>query len=285
MSTIECQGHREIVPGIHFIQECIGIPPAEDPDLPTLTDWYEPGRKIHLPQLAYLLECEETLLFDTLTPASRERVVGEVESILGSRSLDYLVVSHPEANHAGNAGTILDAYPSATLVAPARSTHHDLFHIGEDSMLVEDGDTIDLGGRRVEFLDPVLYDHAMTTYMRETTTNTLFTVDFLGYEHMASECLSFAEELETDVTEHRLKRFNSFAFTWLRYVDTDQTDAAIEDMIESIDPDMIAPAHGQVIREDPDEYLRRMQAAIQDFADMDSDRYHEHGHKMRITVQ
>lgn len=285
MSTIECHGHREVVPGIHFIQECIGIPPAEDPTLPTLIDWYEAGREIHLPQLAYLVEGDQTLLFDTLTPASRETVVGEVESILEDRSLDYLVVSHPEANHAGNVGTILEAYPSATLVAPGRSTHHDLFHLGHDSMLVDDGDSIDLGGPSVEFLDPIFYDHSMTTYMRETTTNTLFTVDFLGYEHMASECLSFADELETDVTERRLERFNSFAFTWLRYVDTDQTDAAIDDMIDSIDPDMIAPAHGQVIRENPTEYLRRMQEAIHEFADMDSGRYHEHGHKMRITVQ
>ncbi|MEF8901726.1 MAG: MBL fold metallo-hydrolase [Halovenus sp.] len=285
MTEIQCKGHREMAPGMHFIQECIPIPPAEDPEMESLADWYEPGRRLHLPQNAYLIDADETLLFDTLTPVSGDVVVDEIDEILDGTELDYLVVSHPEANHAGNVGPILEAYPEATLVAPARSTHHDLFHLGEDSLLVEDGDTIGLGEREVEFLDPVFYDHAMTTYMRETTTNTLFTVDFLGFEHMDSGCLSFADELETDVTASRLERFNSFAFVWFRYVDTDQTDAAIEYLIESVDPDVIAPAHGQVIRTNPAEYLRRMKTAIENFSDMDSSRYHEHGHKLRRTVQ
>lgn len=285
MMDIECQGHREFASGISFIQECIPLPPAKDPEMPTLDDWYYAGRDLHLPQLAYVIDGDETLLFDTLTPASTDVVVDEINAILDGKGLDYLVVSHPEANHAGNVGTILSAYPDATLVAPARGTHHDLFYLDGDSILVEDGDTIDLGSHTVEFLDPIFYDHAMTTYMREQSTNTLFTVDFLGFEHMGGECCCFAEELETPVTANRLQRFNTFAFVWFRYVDIDQTAAAIEYMIDDIDPSIIAPAHGQVIRKNPAEHLRRMQSAIEDYSTVDPATYHKHTHTMRRTVQ
>ncbi len=274
-------GNREVADGFHFVKECIRAPAADAPDVPSLADWYPAGEELHLSQNAYLLCGEETLLFDTLTPVGQSAVVEQVETLLDGRPLDYLAISHPEANHAGNTGAILEAFPEATLVAPELGSHHDLFGVGADDLLVGDGDTIDLGGRTVEFLDPLFYDHAMTIWMRETTTDTLFTVDFLGFEHVPGECLQFADELDTPVTSGRLERFNSYAFTWLRYVDTDETDAAIEEIRTEIDPAMIAPAHGQVIRKDPDRYLARMRTAIHDFSDVDPETYHVHTHTMR----
>jgi len=274
-------GNREIVDDLFFVKECIRAPAADDPTVDPLVDWYPEGEELHLSQNAYLIRDEETLLFDTLTPVGKEAVVEQLETLLDGRPLDYLVISHPEANHAGNTGAILEAFPEATLVAPAQGSHHDLFGLGEDDLLVEDGDRIDLGERTVEFVDPLFYDHGMTTWMRETTSDTLFTVDFLGFEHVPGECLQFTDELETPVTASRLERFNSFAFTWLRYVDTDETDAALDEMVEDIDPAMIAPAHGQVIREDPAAVLERMRTAIHDYSEVDPETYHVHTHKMR----
>lgn len=274
-------GNRELADGMYFVKECIRAPAADDPTVESLADWYPTGEELHLSQNAYLICDEETLLFDTLTPVGKEAVVEQVETLLDGRGLDYLVISHPEANHAGNTGAILDAFPEATLVAPEQGSHHDLFGLGDDDLLVGDGDTIDLGERTVEFLDPLFYDHGMTTWMRETTTETLFTVDFLGFEHVPGECLQFADELETPVTASRLERFNSYAFTWLRYVDTDETDAALDEIIEEIAPSAIAPAHGQVIREDATATLEKMRTAIHAFSRIDPETYHIHTHKMR----
>lgn len=274
-------GNRELADGIFFIKECICAPAADDPTVESLADWYPGDEELHLSQNAYLIRDEETLLFDTLTPVGEDAVVEQVDRLLEGRDLDYLAISHPEANHAGNTGAILDAFPEATLVAPERGSHHDMFGLGDDDILVGDGDTIDLGTRTVEFIDPLFYDHGMTTWMREVTTDTLFTVDFLGFEHVPGECLEFADEIDTPVPPSRLERFNSYAFTWLRYVDTDETDAALDAIIDGIDPAMIAPAHGQVIREEPAEYLERMRTAIHNYSGIDPETYHVHTHKMR----
>jgi len=290
-NLVQCKGHHEIVDGMHFIKECITAPPLDDDEVEaddTLDGWYVEGEDLHVSQNAYLVDGEETLLFDTLTPAGREGILENLDELLDGRNLDYLVVSHPEANHAGNAFAIQEAHPEATLVAPERGSHHDLFGIdtGEtgsgdgDALLVSHGDTIDLGGFEVEFRDPEFFDHAMTTWMRETTTGTLFTVDFLGFEHLPGDCLSLDDELRTPLTPGRLERFNSYAFTWLRYVDTDRIDEVLDALV-ALDPDIIAPAHGQVVRERPVEALEMMREAIHEFADLDPEEYHVHTHGMR----
>lgn len=66
---------------------------------------------MYIPQNAYLLADEEGLLFDTLSPASTETVLAELDRRLGDDGLDYLVPSHPDVPHAGNAVAILEDHP------------------------------------------------------------------------------------------------------------------------------------------------------------------------------
>ncbi len=282
MSLVKLKGRREIDDGLHFVKECIQTPPLQgSPDDETLEGWYEEGRELHLSQNAYLFLDDQTLLFDTLTPGVEDDIVDQIDALLDGRPLDFLVISHPEANHAGNTVTILEAHPEATLVAPARGSDHHIFGLDESTRYVEDGDSIDLGQYTVEFVAPVIYDHAMTIWMRELETSTLFTVDFLGFEHLDGECLDFAEEMEGPVTAGRLERFHSMAFTWLRYVDTDRIDEAIDRIIDDLDPDRIAMAHGQIVHDDPESYLERVREAIHSVSDIDQDSYHIHTNKMR----
>lgn len=273
---------RQLTDHISFVGECIELPPIEDTERETLADWHSPGDELHLSQIAYIIQDTANLMFDTLSPLSGDTVVEAVDAVLDGEDLDYLVVSHPEANHAGNAWNILEAYPEATLVAPARGTRHEMFDIGAETRLVEHGDVIDLGSHSVEFLEPLFYDHVMTTYMWERSTDTLFTVDFLGFEHVAGECQQFVDEFETEVTPGRLQRFNSMAFVWMRYVDPEATDHAIDQLIDNIDPEILAPAHGQPIRADAREHLERAKTAINRVSGIESSQYHKHTQKHRM---
>lgn len=277
-------GYREISEGIYGIKECI-IKSAniESTDDSILLSWCEKGRELHGSQTAYLIKDNLNLLYDTLSPLSEEIILNNLESILGDEGLDYLVISHPEANHAGNTGAILQEYPEAKLVVPDQGSTHALFGISEEDMHVKNGDKVELGKHTIEFIEPDFYDHAMTIYMLETNTNTLFTADFLGFEHMGSDCLKIADELDYstegdyNVSKSQLNRFNGKAFVWFRYVDPDKTDQAIDSIINEIDPSSIAPAHGQFIREDALDYLRRMKNVIRDISNGED--YHIHSHQ------
>jgi flavorubredoxin len=259
---------REMAPDTTLLAGCT-IPQAAAERLAAMDDpppWYDPDRDIHAQFNAYLLESEETLLFDTLPPNFGDRIVDYLEE--RDVSLDYLVVSHPEAPHGGNAGGLLSAHPEATLVVPESDALHDLAltRTVDSFREVGDGDEIDLGGRRLEFLDPVLFDLASTTWAHDTATGTLFTVDAYGNTHMDGDCCEFVDELTDDPEEFvtlRWTGFHAHTFPWLAYADPGRIMADMEVVIERFPPELIAPSHGAVVREDAVGYLRRLEPVLE----------------------
>ncbi len=254
---------REIFPGVHWIQEC---GPNRTDLVEALSreshDWYEAGREIHVPQNAYLFRRERTLLFDTLSPAASRQIIEETDQLLDGRGLDYLVISHPDVPHAGNTSKILRAHPEARLVAPKQGSMHELYHLG-NAVKVEPGDTIDLGGARLEFREATFLDAAMSLWMMDETTNTLFPVDWLGFPHMDEECLRFVDELESEITVARLVEFHGRVMFWYRYVDVAKTKAEIDRLIETLAPCNIASAHGLPIRQGAVQYLEMAKDVVE----------------------
>jgi flavorubredoxin len=224
-------------------------------------DWYEPGREVHTCQNAYLISGEQTLLFDTLSPANREHALTELKEALNGRDLDYLLPSHPEAPHAGNAKAILEEHPEARLLAPDHGEEHELYHLGEAEP-VGAGEELDLGGKSVEFLQPLFLDHAMHIWMRETTTGVFFPVDWLGFPHMAGECSSCVEELDHEVTLDQLLAFHGRVFFWYQYVDVKKTNGVIDMLAERYGDDLVAPAHGLPVDELAVPLFSRMERVV-----------------------
>ena len=225
-------------------------------------DWYEQGETVHVSNSAYLVKGEESLLFDTLSPASTDEILAAVDEILDGDDLDYLVVSHPDVPHAGNTMAILRTYPEATLVAPKYGETHELYHL-DDSMKVGEGDTIDLGGHVIEFHEATFLDAPLSVWMSERNTNTLFPVDWLGFPHMGSERLTFVDELDHDVGVDQLVQFHGRVFFWYQYVDVPKVQAEIDRLAERLDPDVVASAHGLVIREEPVEYMLAIKDVVE----------------------
>lgn len=246
--------HREITDGIYCIEELGPHKEQIVEELDEDQDWHLPGETVHNPQNAYLICADKTLIFDTTSPANTDTVLEDIEEILDGRGLDYVVVSHPDIPHAGNAHPILEQYPDAELITPSFGDLHEIYHLGEATQ-VDVGDRLDLGGREVTFTEAPVLDAAMSHWMLETTTGTLFSADWMCFPVMASESLTFVDEIESEVTVQRMVEFNARTIFWLQYVDPEVMIAEIEQYIESYDIQAIAPTHGLVIREDADQYL------------------------------
>lgn len=276
----ENPGHREIAEDVYLLKECIMSSQADEDDEEALPDWIDPGEQLHGSQNAYLVAGEETLVFDTWSPQSEDTIRDEIDAVLDGRGLDYLVPSHPESNHAANTWEIMDAYPEATLVAPARGAQHELYGYTDDVLSIRTGETLDLGGPVVEFHEPIFLDHAMTTYLFERRSETLFTVDWCGFQHMSGECMAFADEMTYDVTADQLDRFTGYALGWLRFADPDKVEAAIDRLMAETDPSVIAPAHGQPIRRDVDAFMELMTSVMRDITESGiGDEAHVHTHQ------
>lgn len=266
---------REVAEGLDVIAGCI------EPDFITevleevegTPDWHEEGEEIHSQFNAYLVSGEERLLFDTLPPNMREEALEAVETLLDGDSLDYLVISHPEAPHGGNADALLERYPDAEVLVPGVGSLHELHLDAQDldPRAVDPGETVDLGGRVVEFVEPLFYDLATTIWMVDRGTDALFTVDAYGNPHSSSECGAFVEEIAPDPDTHAVLRwlaFHSHTVPWMAYVEPERIEAELEALVDCHDPEMLAPAHGAPVREDAATYLRAILPIVEGITDV-----------------
>ena len=107
---------------------------------------------------------------------------------LGVKRIDYLVANHAEQDHSGGITTVLEWYPTAKVICTPKcadllGTH---LHLAPEAIrTVEDGETISLGDRTLEFMHApwVHWPETMFTYLREDKI--LFSCDFLG-SHLAT---------------------------------------------------------------------------------------------------
>jgi flavorubredoxin len=251
---------REIAPGVHWIQEC-GPDRSSFLNKESPPGWYEPGRNVHIPQNVYLFVGRESLIFDTLSPASTDQLLDEVHKIVGHTGLDYVVVSHPDLPHAGNAMELLREFPDATLVAPRYGSRHELYHLDE-AIHVGEGDSIDIGGHIFDFHEAYILDAPIHIWMTERNRNWLMPVDWFGFPHQDSECMKCVHELDHDVTVQRLVEFHGRVLFWYQYVDVDKMADLHRFLLRKFDPDGILSGHGLPIIENTDRYLDMMDDVV-----------------------
>ncbi len=143
---------------------------------------------------AYLVKgSEKTVLIDTVDPRMRETLLTQLESV---PRLDYIVSHHAEQDHSGSLPLVLEKYPDARIVTgkKGRELLMSLLKLSEEAFLiVEEGETLDLGGRTLEFIYTpwVHWPETMCTYLQEDEI--LFSCDFFG-SHVATSDLYATDE-------------------------------------------------------------------------------------------
>ncbi len=132
---------------------------------------------------SYLICDEKSVLMDTIEHGTDSSYLERIRSILGGRSLDYLVVNHMESDHSGEIETIVMAYPDIKIIGNSKTFQilKSYFRGLENNLMeVKDGDTLDLGNHRLKFfMTPwVHWPETMMTY--EETQKVLFSADAFG---------------------------------------------------------------------------------------------------------
>lgn len=250
---------REVEPDVYWFQEC--SPFLEEHFAKKRPDWYDGANETHLPNNAFLFCGEENLIFDTLSLGCTSELLDRLEEVLDGDGLDYVVVSHGESPHAGNARHLLQKYPNAELVASSDVLTVQKFGI-EEAKLVEPNEVIDLGGFVVRFLEATFPDTTMSLWMFEETTRTLLTVDWLGFFHTDRECLACAHELDHEVSVDRQMEFAARTLRWLEFAKPARIIAETDHLIDEYEPSSIGSAHGTVFQRSPVEQMERFKTVV-----------------------
>ncbi len=132
---------------------------------------------------SYLLLDEKTALFDTVDNAVSEEFFGNLERLLGGRTLDYLVIHHMEPDHSAGFARLMEKYPQVTVVAgqKVKTMLSNFFGFdGENMLIVKEGDVLSFGKRSATFFAApmVHWPEVMMSYIPED--GILFSADAFG---------------------------------------------------------------------------------------------------------
>ena len=145
---------------------------------------------------AFLIQgSEKTVLIDTVD-TTMSHVMLERLNQLGNEHIDYIITNHAEQDHSGTLPQIMERYPETQVVCTSKCKEMlvDLLLAPQDRFLtVEDGATLSLGDRTLEFIHApwVHWPETMLTYLREDEI--LFPCDLFG-SHLATTDLYVTDE-------------------------------------------------------------------------------------------
>ena len=195
---------------------------------------------------SYLITADKIAIMDTVDRRKADEWLSNLHTALEGRVPDYLVVQHLEPDHAGVIATVVERYPSLRIVASARAVQmlpqyfEDVDFEGR-TIAVAEGDTLDLGGRTLQFfMAPMVHwPEVMVAY--DATDKTLFSADAFG----KFGALAHSEEWTAEARRYYFNICGKYGA---------QVQALLR-KLAALDIAAICPLHGPTLTENLDYYL------------------------------
>jgi len=198
---------------------------------------------------SYLVQGKnKTALVDTVDPSFKSVLLERLKS-LNVSTIDYVISNHAEQDHSGSLPDVLAAYPTAKVIATQKGKAFlsDLLEIPLERIIaVQDSQTVDLGGKTLQFISfPwVHWPETMLTWLPERKI--LFPCDLFG-SHFAAADLFVSDE---GATIQAAKRYYAEIMMPFRAL-IGKNFSRVTDLA----PEIIAPSHGLVYQK-PDLILQ-----------------------------
>lgn len=133
---------------------------------------------------SYLIMDDKIALMDTVDARKTQEWLENVETELGGRTPDYLVISHLEPDHSGSIDAVTAKYPQMKLVGNVKIFNmlpqFSDIDIEDRKVVVVEGDTLELGSHTLSFImaPMVHWPEVMVEY--EASEKVLFSADAFG---------------------------------------------------------------------------------------------------------
>jgi NADH oxidase (H2O-forming) len=190
---------------------------------------------------SYFINADKKVIVETAKEKFSDVYFNKIEQVVKYEDIDYIVLNHTEPDHSGSLAKLLEKAPQATVVGSGQA----IKYLGEivpqkfNSLIVKDGDTLDLGNKTLQFISaPNLHwPDSIYTYLPEDKV--LFTCDSFGAHYCTEEMFDDFVDDYSDSFKYYfdviLKPFSKFMLK------------AIE-KIKDLDIDIIATGHGPILR-------------------------------------
>lgn len=193
---------------------------------------------------SYILKAgDKTILFETAKAKFFEEYLEKVKEIVDISTIDYLVVSHTEPDHAGSIEMLLDLNPNLKIVATSCAIGFLKEIVNRDfySIPVKDNQEMRIGNKTLKFLvvPNLHWPDTMYTYIEEEQI--LVTCDSFGSHY------GFQDVLVSKVTDHEgYMRATKYYFDCIIGPFKPFMQKALK-RVRELDLSMICPGHGPVL--------------------------------------
>jgi flavorubredoxin len=195
---------------------------------------------------SYLLVDDKIALVDTVERSFIDEYLNNIEEIIGSKPVDYLIINHMEPDHSGALKALVQKYPNIILVGNKKTFGfvESYYMTPENVLLVHDDHVLDLGKLKIQFQTIPMVHWPETMVAFEETNKILFSGDAFG-SYGTLDGGIFDDEINLGFYEIEVMRY----FTNIVGKYCPHTQRAIK-KLAPLDIKMIAATHGPVWRND-----------------------------------
>lgn len=206
-------------------------------------------------QNAYVIEEDKTVLVDTVWAPHKEEYLDNLAKELDLGSVDAVIANHGEPDHSSGLPDLMMRLPEGTPVYCTQNCVKSLTgqygNRGWNFQVVKTGDRLDIGnGKELLFIEMRMlhWPDSMATYL--TGDNVLFSMDAFG-QHYAVEELFNDKSDQGILLGEAMKYYANILNPFSPLVKAKLKEIASLDL----PIDMIAPSHGAIWREDPQQIV------------------------------
>lgn len=191
---------------------------------------------------SYLINAKKKTLIEVAKEKFFDTYIKKIRSEIDPADIQYIVMDHTEPDHSGSMAKLLELAPGATVVGSGNAIRYleDIVNKPFRSMVVKDGDILDLGDKKLKFISaPNLHwPDSIYTYLVEDRV--LFTCDSFGAHYCDPEMFSRLDS-------KYLSAFNYYFSVILKPFSRFMVKAI--EKIRPLEIDAICTGHGPVHKE------------------------------------
>ncbi len=196
-----------------------------------------------------VIRAAEPLIVDTGMVTDRVSWFEDVFSLVPPDEVRWIYISHTDSDHAGNLVEALERCPNASVITSRPESFRTSAAFGIPATrirMVDDGETFDVGDRKLRAIRPPVYDSPYTRGLFDPTTRVYYASDAFCAP-MPTGLVDRVGEIPAPMWAEGMARFHHYSLCpWVAMVDQARFQTEV-DKLAGLGIEVIAGAHTPVI--------------------------------------
>jgi len=203
---------------------------------------------------SYLIREKKVALIDTVWNPFAKEYVENLASVIPLDKIDYVIANHAESDHSGALPELMRHIPDKPIYCTANGVKSLKGHYHKDwnFQVVKTGDQLDLGDKKLIFVEAMMLHWPDSMFCYLTGDNILFSNDAFG-QHYASEYMFNDLVDQAELMAECIKYYANILTPFSPLV-----DKKIKEVLSfNLPVDVICTSHGVIWRDNPTQIVAK----------------------------